>query len=128
MQYVLNWRISSRIGIRLCDHIAQTTAQSLQFQARNSMQSFLMKAKIIHDQLLAIHSALSSSQLAALVLTKLPTKYDVIAKALRLQVTKNQLNFDDLTSLWKKKPSCSHKANCVSHIQPEIQTKHMLHR
>lgn len=46
-----------------------------------------------------MNSALYSTQLAALVLIKLPEDYDVISKALRLQVTKNKLEFDDLSSL-----------------------------
>ena len=52
------------------------------------MQSFLMKAKVLHDQLSAMNSALTSTQLAALVLTKLPEEYEMASRALRLQVTK----------------------------------------
>ena len=62
------------------------------------MQSFLMKIKVIHDQLLAMNSALSGIQLAALVLVKLPVDYDSISQSLRLQVTKNKLEFADLSS------------------------------
>ena len=64
------------------------------------MQSFLMKIKVNHDQLLAMNSALTGIQLAALVLVKLPADYDSISQSsLRLQVTKNKLEFDDLSSL-----------------------------
>ena len=62
------------------------------------MQSFLMKAKVIHDQLAVMESSLSSTQLAALVLTKLSEDYDMVGKALRLQITKNKLEFEDLSS------------------------------
>ena len=63
------------------------------------MQTFLMKAKIIHDQLLAMGAALTSSQLSTLILTKLPPDYDMVARALRCQISKTNLDFDDLSSL-----------------------------
>lgn len=73
---------------------------SLSYTPRTSMQSFLMKAKMIHDQLLlAMNAALTSSQLSALLLTKLPQEYDIVARALRCQVTSQDLDFDDLSSL-----------------------------
>ena len=72
---------------------------SLTFPPGSSMQAFLMKIKVIHDQLLAMNSALTGTQLAALVLVKLPADYDSISQSLRLQVTKNKLEFDDLSSL-----------------------------
>lgn len=72
---------------------------NLQFPTGGSMQAFLMKTKGIHDQLLAMSAALSYAQLASLILTKLPSDYDMVARALRCQVTKNQLDFDDLSSL-----------------------------
>ncbi|MCO5601782.1 hypothetical protein L7F22_055907 [Adiantum nelumboides] len=71
---------------------------NLKFDAQSLMQSFLMKAKVIHDQLAVMESSLSNPQLAALVLTKLPEDYDIVGKALRLQITKNKLEFDDLSS------------------------------
>ena len=40
----------------------------LTFPSGNSIQSFLMKIKVIHDQLMAMNSSLSGTQLAALVL------------------------------------------------------------
>ena len=72
---------------------------SLTFPPGSSMQAFLMKIKVNHDQLLAMNSALTGTQLAALVLVKLPADYDSISQSLRLQVTKNKLEFDDLSSL-----------------------------
>ena len=71
----------------------------LTFPTNGSMQTFLMKAKIIHDQLLAMGAALTSSQLSALILTKLPPDYDMVARALRCQISKTNLDFDDLSSL-----------------------------
>ncbi|MCO5560548.1 hypothetical protein L7F22_014163 [Adiantum nelumboides] len=71
---------------------------SIKFEARPLMQSFLMHAKVIHDQLLAMNSSLTSTQLAALVLTKLPEEYETVLRALRLQVTEEKLEFDDLSS------------------------------
>ena len=56
---------------------------NLKFESQSSMQSFLMKAKVIHDQLAVMESSLSSTQLAALVLTKLPEDYNMVGKALR---------------------------------------------
>lgn len=38
-------------------------------------------------------------QLAALVLTKLPREYDIVSRELQCRVTKDQLDFDDLSSL-----------------------------
>ena len=71
---------------------------SISFEVGSSMHSFLMKAKVLHDQLSAMNSPLTSTQLAALVLTKLPEEYEMVSRALRLQVTKEQLEFDDLSS------------------------------
>ena len=42
-----------------------------------------MKIKVVHDQLLAMNSALSGTQLAALVLVKLLEDYDSISQSLR---------------------------------------------
>ena len=58
------------------------------FPSGTSMQSFLMmKIKVIHDQLLlAMNSALSRTQLAVLVLVKLPVDYDSIPQSLRIHV------------------------------------------
>ena len=63
------------------------------------MQACLTKAKVIHDQLLAMGVTLSSGQLATLILMKLPLDYRVISQALQCRVIKNKLNFDDLDSL-----------------------------
>ena len=48
---------------------------NLKFDSQSSMQSFLMEEKVIHDQMAVMESSLSSTQLAALVVTKLPEDY-----------------------------------------------------
>ena len=62
------------------------------------MQPFFMRAKVIHDQLLSMGAALSSLQLAALIIIKLPPDYDMVPQALLVQVMTKQLDFDDLRS------------------------------
>mgnify|MGYP002651774161 CR=1 FL=1 len=79
---------------------------NLPFEAKSTMQSFLMRVKVIHDQLSAMESSLTSTQLAALVLTKLPSEYDMVAKALRLQVSKDKLVFEDLSSFLIRRKQC----------------------
>ena len=63
------------------------------------MQPFLMKAKVISTKLLSMGAALSSLQMVALIIIKLPLDYDMVSRALRVQVTTKQLDFDDLNSL-----------------------------
>ena len=58
-----------------------------------------MKAKVIHDQLFSMGAALSSLQLVALIIIKLPPDYDMVSWALRVQVTTKHVDFDDLNSL-----------------------------
>ncbi|MCO5605219.1 hypothetical protein L7F22_059399 [Adiantum nelumboides] len=64
----------------------------------NLYRVFFDEDKGDHDQLLAMHSALTSTQLATLVLTKLLEEYEMVARALCLQVTKEKLDFGELSS------------------------------
>lgn len=93
VQFILEDLDSSIRAITL-----QGQLYNIQFPTAGSMQGFLMKAKGIHDHLLEISAALTSSQLASLILTKLPPKY-MVAQALRSQLTKDKLDFDNLSSL-----------------------------
>ena len=77
----------------------QGSLYGLKFSTGESMQSFLTRIKSINDQLMAIDAAITSSQLASLVLTKVPDEYDMVAKALRSQLTDKQLDFEHLSSL-----------------------------
>ena len=72
---------------------------SLDFPRGSTMQPFLMKAKVISTKLLSMGAALSSLQMVALIIIKLPLDYDMVSRALRVQVTTKQLDFDDLNSL-----------------------------
>ena len=47
-----------------------------------TMQPFLIKAKVIHDQLSSMGAALRSLQLAALIIIKLPPDHDMVSQAL----------------------------------------------
>lgn len=62
------------------------------------MQSFLMKAKVIHDRLV-MSAIFSFARLVALILTKVPSKYDTISWDLWWQGTRSTLSFDDLNFL-----------------------------
>ena len=53
---------------------------SLDFPRGSTMHPFLMRAKVIHDQLLLMGVALSSLQLAALIIIKLPLDYDMVSR------------------------------------------------
>ena len=56
---------------------------TIHLEAKSMMQSFLMRVKVIHNQLLAMESSLTSTKLAiALVLTKLLDEYNMVAKVL----------------------------------------------
>lgn len=84
---------------------------NLEFPFGSTMQPFLMKGKVIHEQLLLMDSALTSLQLTALILTKLPPAYDMVSHALRVQVTNSQLDFDDLCTYYLRNLFCCPRAS-----------------
>lgn len=58
-----------------CGQLLQGHLHSLTFPPNWSMQTFLMKGKIIHDQLLAMDVALASPQLSTLILTRASSQW-----------------------------------------------------
>ena len=89
----------------------------LTFPSGISMQSFLMKIKVIHDQLLAMNSALSGTELKTLVLVKLLEDYDVISEALRLQIIKSKLEFERMLALFLLRKKPLHLCSFLLHAQ-----------
>lgn len=84
----------------MCAVTLQGQLYSLSYTPGTSMQSFLMKAKMIHDQFTGDECSLDLfSIVCPSSPTKLPQEYDVVARALRCQVTSQDLDFDDLSSL-----------------------------